>query len=77
MLTLNRKTGEAVSLVVPLADGRNIEIALMVTEIRRGEVKIGFDAPREVAISRDELLDQPTAALLSLRSAYDRRCAGE
>lgn len=54
MLVLGRKAGDAVLLQLP--DGNDIEV--FVIEINgRGQVKLGFEAPTEVVISRSELLE--------------------
>jgi carbon storage regulator len=47
MLILSRKNGQSVQI------GDFIEVTVL--EIGRGKVKLGFSAPREVAIQRDEI----------------------
>lgn len=47
MLILTRKAGEAVEI----GDG----VFVTVLEIRRGQIVLGFDAPRSVNIRRTEL----------------------
>ena len=49
MLVLSRKTGECVRI------GPSIEVKVL--ELRGGRVKLGFSAPPEVAIQRDEIQD--------------------
>jgi carbon storage regulator CsrA len=51
MLVLGRKVGEAVVIEY---QGKRIEVE--VTEIRPHRVKLGFTAPLEALILRDELL---------------------
>ena len=52
MLTLNRKVGQSIMI--------NDNIRVMVVSVdRRGHVKLGFEAPKEVAIWRQELLSRP------------------
>ena len=50
MLVLSRREEESIFI------GDNIKITVL--EIRRGQVKIGFDAPKELNIVREELLDR-------------------
>jgi len=75
MLTLARRPGEAVSLIVRLPEGGSIDLAIIVSEIRGGQVKIGFDAPDEVVIVRDEIA-QDTPSLRRIRASYDRSLQG-
>jgi carbon storage regulator len=51
MLVLTRKLGEKIVI------GDNIVIT--VTDIDRGKIRLGIDAPREVSIVRSELLAPP------------------
>lgn len=53
-LTLTRPLGTTVEIRLPNGD----RITIRVTEIRRNQVRLGFEAPREVSISRSELLFQ-------------------
>jgi sRNA-binding carbon storage regulator CsrA len=75
MLTLARRPGEAVSLVVDHPDGTRTEIAVIVSESSTGQAKLGFDAPPYVTIEREEIAT-PTQALKNIRAAYHRRCLG-
>ena len=50
MLTLTRKVGEVIRI------GEDIEI--VVKEIRRNQVRIGINAPRDVQIFREEVMEQ-------------------
>ena len=50
MLVLTRRPGE--SIVV----GENIVVTVI--EIKGGQVRIGVDAPREVAVYREEIYEQ-------------------
>lgn len=49
MLILTRRPGEALYI------GENIKV--MVTRINGNQVKIGIQAPKEIGIVRDELVD--------------------
>lgn len=52
MLVLARKTGEVV--IVTLPDGR--EMRVTVVDIDRNKIRLGFDAPDDVKIMREELV---------------------
>lgn len=54
MLILSRKAGEEIIL--------GNDIVIKVTEISKGNVKIGIEAPRETAILRGELRDRIEAS---------------
>lgn len=51
MLLLTRKCGEAVVI------SDNIEVR--VVSVVGGQVKLAFDAPRDIEIMREELIDDP------------------
>lgn len=51
MLVLGRKVGE----MIVIGDGSEA-ITVLVTEIKEGQVKLGFRAPRRVGIFRSELV---------------------
>ncbi len=50
MLVLSRKQNEIVQI------GQDIRV--VVVEIRKGEIRLGIDAPKEVAISRPDARKQ-------------------
>lgn len=50
MLVLSRKLGESIQI------GPNVRI--IVVDIDRGKIRLGIEAPREVAICRSELLPE-------------------
>lgn len=60
MLCLSRKLKQAVTITIP--DGRRIRI--IVAEIDRGKIQLGFECDRDIKILRDELLpdEMKTAA---------------
>jgi carbon storage regulator len=60
MLILRRKIGERV-----LIDGR---IEVTVLHIRGGKVRLGFNAPRNVRVLREEVLQSPTSTELSIEA---------
>ena len=47
MLVLSRKTGERINI------GEDIQIVVL--EVSHGRVKLGFEAPREVSVRRNEV----------------------
>ena len=53
MLVLTRRVGEAVKL--------GEEITIRVLGINGGQIRLGFDAPKETNIVRTELLEGPKA----------------
>lgn len=50
MLALSREAGEGVVVTV---DGKQMRVVVVHT--RRGKVRLGFDAPPEFIIERDEI----------------------
>lgn len=54
MLVLARKSGEAVAI--------GDRITVRVLEIKNGQVKLGVDAPDEVAVHREEIYQRILAA---------------
>jgi carbon storage regulator len=60
MLVLSRKTGQRIQI------GSEIEVAVL--SARKGSVKLGFTAPRNVSICRQEL-DQLELAAAPLATA--------
>ena len=64
MLTLTRTIGETIRI------GDDIEVH--VVEVRGNTVRLGFNAPREVSIHREEVYEQIAAARrLAVRVAAD------
>ncbi len=54
MLVLSRKLGEKIYI--------NDNICITVVDIDRGKIRLGIDAPRDVPIYRQELLNTPPAS---------------
>jgi carbon storage regulator len=50
MLILTRKAGEVITI------GDNIQVQVL--SIKGGQVRIGVDAPREVVVNREEIIDK-------------------
>ena len=66
MLTLTRKVGEAIRI--------GDDIAIVVKEIRKNQVRISIVAPREVKIYREEVYDKstPRAGIADITIAKQR-----
>ena len=65
MLVLTRKLEEVVRVTIPgchTADGQPIELKVKVSRIAAGRVKLAFDGPRTVLVTREEMLQQEIAA---------------
>jgi len=54
MLILTRRPGE--SLIIELPTGEQIQVKVL--EVKGNQVRIGTDAPDDIAIVREELLDR-------------------
>ena len=52
MLILTRRIGETITV------GNDGKVKFTVLDVNRRQVKIGIDAPREVAIHRDEIFQK-------------------
>lgn len=57
MLVLGRKLGDVVTIETP--EGRKITVT--VVNLRNHSVRIGFDAPPDFKITRNERFDPPQA----------------
>jgi carbon storage regulator len=57
MLVLSRTVGQRVALDMP--DGTRVWV--MISDVDRGRVRVGFDAPKSVTITREELLRETPA----------------
>lgn len=58
MLVLTRKAGEVITI------GDNIQVRVLA--IKGGQVRIGVDAPRQVSVNREEVL-QPRVGAVELQ----------
>ncbi|WP_051347160.1 carbon storage regulator CsrA [Thiomicrorhabdus chilensis] len=58
MLVLTRREGEAMLI------GDNIRLSVIA--VKGGQVRIGIEAPKEVAVHREELLSQDSTGLSEL-----------
>lgn len=56
MLVLSRKQGESIVI--------GEEVTLTIVEIRGDKVRIGIEAPRDIAVHRKEVADAIAAALV-------------
>jgi len=70
MLVLSRKVGQKIQI------GRNITITIL--RVKKTSVKIGIEAPQDLRIVRNELLDTvpdgPTAGGSPSRQGASRKC---
>ena len=64
MLVLSRRVGESVVI------GDNVTITVL--EVRGDVIRVGIDAPREVAVHRKELLEELAASNRAAASPDDR-----
>ena len=55
MLVLGRRAGEGI--VIKGLDGGEVYLQVLEIRGRRGQVKLGFEAPAEIKIWREELLE--------------------
>jgi len=58
MLVLSRKLGEKICI--------NDNIVITVVDIDRGKIRLGIEAPREIPISRSELLSGAAPGVTTL-----------
>ena len=63
MLVLRRKTGEAIIL--------NQVITIRVLNVEGDRVKLGIDAPPDVIVVREELLEDRTGPVFEIRAQND------
>jgi carbon storage regulator len=61
MLVLSRKLGEKIYI--------NDNICITIVDIDRGKIRLGIEAPREIPIFRQELLQTPPTATAPPASA--------
>ena len=58
MLVLSRKLGEKIVIGNDPDPAKNI--VLVVVDIDRGKIRLGIEAPREIPITRSELMEKGT-----------------
>jgi carbon storage regulator len=63
MLVLSRKIGECINI--------DADIQVRVLDVRDGRVRLGFSAPRDVNIRREELAPNSTGRFTSCHDARD------
>lgn len=56
MLVLARKNLEKITIRVP--EGTSGEIIVTIVDIKANSIRIGFDAPREIEIYRDDAVNK-------------------
>jgi carbon storage regulator CsrA len=67
VLVLTRRPHE--KIVLP-----GLDITIQVVSIKGGSVRIGIEAPPDVQVMREELLDQSQASALAGRNAIPNLC---
>lgn len=67
MLILSRKAGESILI--------NDSVCVKVLHTKRGSVRLGIEAPREVPVVRDELREDRGPSTYSGRAVYARQRA--
>lgn len=65
MLVLTRKAGESIVI--------GNDVVITVLEIRGGQIRIGVDAPRDLAVHRAEIYQQVMAENQAAVASADRR----
>lgn len=65
MLVLTRKAGESIVI--------GNEVVITVLEIRGGQIRLGVDAPRNLAVHRAEVYQQVMAENQAAVASVDRR----
>ena len=61
MLVLARKNMEKITIRVP--EGTSGEITVTIVDIRPNAVRVGFDAPRDMQIVRDDAVKKTVVSL--------------
>ncbi|HEY7310200.1 MAG TPA: carbon storage regulator [Gemmataceae bacterium] len=68
MLVLTRRPHE--KIVLP-----GLHVTLQVVAVKGGVVRIGIEAPPDVRVLREELVDQPRATAEHSRNAHQQLCS--
>lgn len=64
MLVLARKNLEKITIRVP--EGTSGEIIVTIVDIKANSIRIGFDAPREIEIYRDDVVNKTNKSEVEL-----------
>ena len=64
MLVLARKNLEKITIRVP--EGASGEIIVTIVDIKANSIRIGFDAPREIEIYRDDAVNKSSQSEVEL-----------
>lgn len=64
MLVLARKNLEKITIRVP--EGTSGEIIVTIVDIKANSIRIGFDAPREIEIYRDDAVNKSSQSEVEL-----------
>ncbi len=64
MLVLARKNLEKITIRVP--EGTSGEIIVTIVDIKANSIRIGFDAPREIEIYRDDAVNKSSQSEIEL-----------
>lgn len=64
MLVLARKNLEKITIRVP--EGISGEIVVTIVDIKANSIRIGFDAPREIEIYRDDVVNKTNKSEVEL-----------
>ena len=64
MLVLARKNLEKITIRVP--EGTSGEIIVTIVDIKANSIRIGFDAPREIEIYRDDAVNKSNQSEVEL-----------
>lgn len=64
MLVLARKNLEKITIRVP--EGTSGEIVVTIVDIKANSIRIGFDAPREIEIYRDDVVNKTNKSEVEL-----------
>lgn len=72
MLVLSQRLGESVYLTVNVPGGEPLQVRVTLLDIDRGKVRLGYQAPNEVLVSREKLLGHQQCREIEERTARQR-----